>query len=136
VRAFRIFLSKERLPNYVVEPFNPKTGITITVKPETAAIRPFVVGAVLRGVTFTPESIKSFMDLQDKLHQNIGRRRTLCAIGTHDLDTVQGPFTYEALPQSTSVAPIARSCDDNMLTSHSIVLCINRSLQRISNSWH
>jgi len=28
-------------------------------------------------------------------------KRTLVAIGTHDLDTIQGPFTYEALPPST-----------------------------------
>lgn len=40
----------------------------------------------------------SFIDLQDKLHQNICRRRTLVAIGTHDLDTIEGPFTYNALP--------------------------------------
>ena len=26
------------------------------------------------------------------------RKRSLVAIGTHDLDTVEGPFTYEALP--------------------------------------
>ena len=25
------------------------------------------------------------------------RRRTLVSIGTHDLDTAEGPFTYEAL---------------------------------------
>jgi hypothetical protein len=35
---------------------------------------------------------------QDKLHQNLCRQRSLVAIGTHDLATVQGPFTYEALP--------------------------------------
>lgn len=40
----------------------------------------------------------SFIDLQDKLHQNICRKRSLVAIGTHDLNTIQGPFTYEALP--------------------------------------
>lgn len=39
-----------------------------------------------------------FIELQDKLHENICRRRTLVAIGTHDLDTIQGPFSYEALP--------------------------------------
>lgn len=38
------------------------------------------------------------MDLQDKLHQNIARKRQLVAIGTHDLDTLKPPFTYEALP--------------------------------------
>jgi phenylalanyl-tRNA synthetase beta subunit len=40
----------------------------------------------------------SFIDLQDKLHQNLCRQRTLVAIGTHDLATIKGPFTYEALP--------------------------------------
>ena len=28
----------------------------------------------------------------------VSRKRSLVAIGTHDLDTVEGPFTYEALP--------------------------------------
>ena len=40
----------------------------------------------------------SFIDLQDKLHQNIARKRTLVAIGTHDLDTIKGPFKYMAKP--------------------------------------
>lgn len=40
----------------------------------------------------------SLIALQDKLHQNLDRQRTLVSIGTHDLDTIQGPFTYEALP--------------------------------------
>lgn len=41
-----------------------------------------------------------YLYLQDKLHQNICRKRTLVAIGTHDLDTIQGPFVYDALPPS------------------------------------
>lgn len=36
--------------------------------------------------------------IQDKLHQNLCRQRSLVAIGTHDLAKCQGPFTYEALP--------------------------------------
>lgn len=40
----------------------------------------------------------SFIDLQDKLHHNICRKRTLVAIGTHDLDRVQLPITYDAKP--------------------------------------
>lgn len=38
--------------------------------------------------------------MQDKLHQNICRRRTLVAIGAHDLNTVKGPFRYDAVPPS------------------------------------
>jgi phenylalanyl-tRNA synthetase beta chain len=35
---------------------------------------------------------ESFLDLQDKLHSNLCRGRRLVAIGTHDLDTIEGPF--------------------------------------------
>ena len=65
---------------------------------QTSQVRPFVSGAVLRNIKFTQARYESFIALQDKLHQNLARQRTLVAIGTHDLDTLQGPFTYEALP--------------------------------------
>jgi len=55
-----------------------------------------VVGAILRNITFNEQSYNSFIDLQDKLHQNICRKRTLGSMGTHDYDKVQGPITYEA----------------------------------------
>nr|CAD7425871.1 unnamed protein product [Timema monikensis] len=64
----------------------------------TCLIRPHAVAAVLRNVTFTKERYNSFIDLQDKLHQNICRKRSLVAIGTHDLDTIKGPFVYNAQP--------------------------------------
>ena len=65
---------------------------------QTGVIRPYAVAAVLRNVSFDQNAFNSFIDLQDKLHQNLCRKRSLVAIGTHDLDTVQGPFVYEALP--------------------------------------
>lgn len=65
---------------------------------QTSKIRPYVAGAILRGVTFDEARYQSFIGLQDKLHQNIARQRTLVSIGTHDLDTIKGPFTYDALP--------------------------------------
>ncbi|KAL4115911.1 hypothetical protein PRIC2_012916 [Phytophthora ramorum] len=96
-RALRIFLEKERPPVYTLAP-RAEGPHHITVKPNTKLVRPYVVSAVLRDVQFTQERYDSFIDLQDKLHQNICRRRTLVAIGTHDLDSVEGPFTYNALP--------------------------------------
>lgn len=66
---------------------------------QTSQIRPYFASAILRNITFTPESYASFIDLQDKLHQNLARKRTLVAIGTHDLDRVaKGRITYEARP--------------------------------------
>jgi phenylalanyl-tRNA synthetase beta chain len=72
-------------------------------------IRPFVTAAILRGIKFTPENYATFIDLQDKLHQNLARRRTLVSMGTHDLATIKGPFSYEALPpQDIVFAPLNR----------------------------
>uniref|UniRef100_A0A673JJL4 Phenylalanine--tRNA ligase beta subunit n=1 Tax=Sinocyclocheilus rhinocerous TaxID=307959 RepID=A0A673JJL4_9TELE len=70
----------------------------LVITEETASVRPHAVAAVLRNITFTQERYESFIELQEKLHQNICRKRTLVAIGTHDLDTISGPFTYTAKP--------------------------------------
>lgn len=99
-RALRIFIGVEETPVYRCVDIPDGSMLEMHVKPETYDVRPFVVCAVLRGITFNEASYKSFIDLQDKLHQNICRKRTLVAIGTHDLDTIQAPFSYEALPPS------------------------------------
>ncbi|ODM23369.1 Phenylalanine--tRNA ligase beta subunit [Aspergillus cristatus] len=93
-----IFLGRKPLPNYrLVEPSSGQLE-KIVVKEDTTKVRPYVSGAILRNVKFDQARYESFIALQDKLHQNLARQRTLVAIGTHDLDTIQGPFTYNALP--------------------------------------
>lgn len=42
---------------------------------------------ILRDIEFTQDRYDSFIALQDKLHQNLARQRTLVSIGTHDLDS-------------------------------------------------
>lgn len=91
------------------------------MQPETLLVRPFIVAAVLRGVTFDERRYNSFIDLQDKLHTTLCRQRSLVAIGTHDLDTLQGPFTYEALPpERIQFVPLkqTRSFDAASLMQH------------------
>ncbi|KAL9637283.1 MAG: hypothetical protein Q9164_002296 [Protoblastenia rupestris] len=93
-----IFRGRATSPEYrTLTPSNGKAEV-LTAHKETARIRPYVSGAILRNIKFTKERYESFIGLQDKLHQNLARQRTLVAIGTHDLDTIKGPFTYEALP--------------------------------------
>ncbi|KAL4241406.1 phenylalanyl-tRNA synthetase beta subunit family protein [Abortiporus biennis] len=108
-RALRVYLGKDKPPLYKL--VYPKGGevnlVTTTIAPETQQIRPFFACAILRNVKFTQRSYESFIDLQDKLHQNICRRRQFVAIGTHDLDKLQPPFTYEALsPKDIKFAPL------------------------------
>ncbi|KAK5125350.1 hypothetical protein LTR85_000459 [Meristemomyces frigidus] len=93
-----VFLGRQSMPNYTLKPPSNGQLLTVTVSEDTAKIRQYFSCAVLRNIKFTKARYESFIALQDKLHQNLARQRTLVAIGTHDLDTIEGPFTYEALP--------------------------------------
>jgi len=93
-----VFLEKMKIPHFSQVKPTSGTMERLIVEKETQQVRPFAVAAVLRNVSFTQESYNSFIDLQDKLHHNIGRKRTIISMGTHDLDTIQGPFTYTAKP--------------------------------------
>ncbi|XP_016317773.1 phenylalanine--tRNA ligase beta subunit-like [Sinocyclocheilus anshuiensis] len=98
VRGLQVFKEKLEAPRYKrVSPADGGEPQRLVITEETASVRPHAVAAVLRDVTFTQERYESFIELQEKLHQNI-RKRTLVAIGTHDLDTISGPFTYTAKP--------------------------------------
>ncbi|XP_004701698.1 phenylalanine--tRNA ligase beta subunit [Echinops telfairi] len=95
VRGLQVF--KERIKAPVYQRVMPKGELQkLIITEETAKGRPYAVAAILRNVKFTPDRYNSFIDLQEKLHQNICRKRSLVAIGSHDLDTLSGPFTYTA----------------------------------------
>lgn len=91
-----VFQKKMDPPKY--RRIEPATMEKMTSTESTKQIRPFVVAAILRDVKLDKDKYDRFIDLQDKLHQNICRKRTLVAIGTHDLDTIKGPFLYDAKP--------------------------------------
>jgi len=110
-RSLKIFLGDMEAPVYTIA--QPDKMETMTVRQDaTATVRPFVVCAILRDVKFTPQRYASFIDLQDQLHRNLCRQRTLVAIGTHDLDSVSGPFHYDARqPDDIEFVPL-KSSDD------------------------
>ncbi|KAK7845266.1 phenylalanine--trna ligase beta subunit [Quercus suber] len=137
-QALRIFNGQQEIPTYKVANISTKSMLKMHVKPETSSIRSYVVCAVLRGLTFDAASYNSFIDLQDKLHQNICRRRTLVAIGTHDLDTLHGPFTYEALPPSSiNFVPLKQEKNfraDELMEFYKSDLKLKKFLHIIENS--
>lgn len=109
-QALRVFMGTDAAaPDYRLD---GAPSICISVAPEVAEVREFVVCAVLRDMTMGEHAYQSLIDLQEKLHQNICRRRTLVAVGTHDLDTLSAPFSYEALPPSEiSFVPLAQDTE-------------------------
>jgi len=62
---------------------------TITVE-DVPEDRPYVTGAVIRGVDLDEAALDSLIQLQEKLHATMGRKRAKGAIGIHDLAMLKG----------------------------------------------
>jgi phenylalanyl-tRNA synthetase beta chain len=72
---------------------------TIRVE-EVPPERPYVTGAVVRGIDLDEAALESLIQLQEKLHATMGRRRRKGAIGIHDLAMLKGESL--AAPEDTS----------------------------------
>lgn len=57
--------------------------------------RPYVTGAIARGVNLNEEALDSLIQLQEKLHATMGRKRAKGAIGIHDLTMLKGSSATE-----------------------------------------
>lgn len=104
--ALCTYLGIAEQPEYKV--ILPKDPITLIIEPEVASVRPYAASAILRGVTFDKRRYDSFIALQDKLHSNICRNRSLVAIGTHDLAKITGKnLRYRGmLPDEIKFVPL------------------------------
>jgi phenylalanyl-tRNA synthetase beta chain len=103
-RAMRAFLGhKPGLQEYKVG----TSDITLKVDPSVADVRPWIVSGLVKNIVFTDPFVKSIMDVQEKLHLTLGRKRKKVSIGIHDLDSVKPPFTYKAVdPESIQFIPL------------------------------
>eukprot|EP01053_Blabericola_migrator_P010403 Blabericola_migrator_1__10402@NODE_587_length_7461_cov_69_370571_g434_i0_p1_GENE_NODE_587_length_7461_cov_69_370571_g434_i0NODE_587_length_7461_cov_69_370571_g434_i0_p1_ORF_typecomplete_len554_score139_59tRNA_synthFbeta/PF17759_1/6_7e32B3_4/PF03483_17/2e27B5/PF03484_15/4B5/PF03484_15/3_2e14PhetRS_B1/PF18262_1/2_1e16PhetRS_B1/PF18262_1/1_3e03_NODE_587_length_7461_cov_69_370571_g434_i037855446 len=98
--ALKYYKSPKPLPFPVYRHSITTPTCALNIHASVKEVRPYALAAIFRNVKLDEAAFRSFIDLQDKLHQNIGRRRTLVAIGTHNLDVIQGTqYSYQALPQ-------------------------------------
>ncbi len=106
-RAMRAFLGMEPgLKEYKVEDSDIKAVVT----PEVKEIRPYFMCAAVFGAEIDDTALRSIMEMQEKLHITVGRKRTKLAIGIHDLDKVTPPFTFRAAdPDTFSFVPLAKT---------------------------
>ena len=63
---------------------------TIHVDEDVPEERPYVTGAVVRGLDLDEAALESIIQLQEKLHATMGRQRAKGAIGVHDLTMLKG----------------------------------------------
>ena len=77
------------------------------LKVEKVRARPEIVAGIVRGIKLTDDLISSLMQVQEKIHETLGRGRKKVAIGIHDLDKIEWPLLYcEAGPDSISFVPL------------------------------
>ncbi|KAI9634529.1 putative phenylalanyl-tRNA synthetase beta chain [Dioszegia hungarica] len=105
-KALRVFLGLEKTTHYTLS--SPAKMEELYVEASTSPLRPFAAAAILRlAQPMSQAAYDSFIDLQDKLHMNLCRQRRLVSMGTHDLDTIEGPFRYVCEdPKTIKFAPL------------------------------
>ncbi|GGN26525.1 phenylalanine--tRNA ligase subunit beta [Halarchaeum nitratireducens] len=83
---------------------------TIEVDESVPDERPYVTGAIVRGVDLSGGALESLIQLQEKLHATMGRKRAKGAIGIHDLTMIKGRSARSADERVSS--PKRRPADD------------------------
>ncbi len=106
-RALRGYLGLEvGLKDYPIGDSDVKLIVDSTVN----EVRPYIVSGLVKDVTMTDFFIQSLMDMQEKLHLTLGRKRAKMAIGVHDYKDIKPPFTYKAVdPESIQFIPLGKN---------------------------
>lgn len=95
-RSFLQFLGKKPgLKIYKLK--KPEKNYKVIIDKSVKNIRPYTACAIVKGLKLDDEKIKELIDIQEKLHTTIGRKRKKLAIGIYPLEKINLPVTYKAL---------------------------------------
>jgi len=105
-RAFLAFLGKKTgLKKYKLK--KPEKNYKVYVDSSVKNIRPYTVCAIAKKIRFDDEKIKEIIELQEKLHLTIGRKRKKVAIGIYPLEKIKPPIIFKALePDKIHFTPL------------------------------
>ncbi len=92
--AINQYNGKSKIQNFNIS--KPEKDFTVKIEKSVKAVRPYTVCAIVKGINFTESRLKSIIDIQEKLHNSIGRKRRKLAIGIYPLDKITLPITFKA----------------------------------------
>ncbi len=102
-RSLKGLLGRETgMPVYVVKP----SGISVSVDGRLSSVRPCIGAAAVTGLRLDAEDVRQIMSLQEDLHNGLGRKRRVFAIGLHDLERVAPPLSYMVVGPDCSFVPL------------------------------
>ena len=95
-RSFLAFLGKTSgLKKYKIH--KPEKNYKVKIDSSVKNIRPYIVCAIIKGLKLDDEKIKEIVEVQEKLHATIGRKRKKVAMGIYPLEKIKLPITYKAI---------------------------------------
>ncbi len=105
-RSFLAFLGKKTgLKIYKIH--KPEKGYKVKIDSSVRNVRPYTACAIVRGLRLDDEKIKEIIDIQEKLHITVGRRRKKLAIGIYPLDKIKLPIILKAMePDKIKFVPL------------------------------
>jgi len=114
-RAFLSFLGKQTgLKEYKVN--KPEKNYKVTIDSSLKEIRPYTACAIIKGLKFDDDKIKEMIEMQEKLHLTMGRRRKKLAIGIYPLEKIKLPIVFKALePDKIKFIPLESDREMNGL---------------------
>jgi phenylalanyl-tRNA synthetase beta chain len=105
-RSFLSFLGKKTgLKKYKLN--EGEKNYEVLVDSSVKDVRPFTACAIVKGIKFDDDKIKDIIELQEKLHSTIGRKRKKLAIGVYPLEKITLPINYKAVePDKIKFIPL------------------------------
>jgi phenylalanyl-tRNA synthetase beta chain len=90
------------------------SGYIAIVDEKVEKVRPYFVGAIVKGIDFDDALIRSIIQLQEKLHVTHGRKRRKVAIGLHNLKPIEFPITYTTKPPDYKFRPLGERFEKDL----------------------
>ncbi|MFH1503759.1 MAG: phenylalanine--tRNA ligase subunit beta [Candidatus Diapherotrites archaeon] len=105
-RSFLAFLGKKTgLIKYKIN--KPEKNYQIIIDSSVKNVRPYTVCAIVKGLKLNDEKIRELIEIQEKLHLTIGRKRKKAAIGIYPLEKIKLPITFKAIePDKIKFIPL------------------------------
>ena len=104
-RALNQYNEKGGVSKFKILP--PEKDFVVTIDKSVKQVRPYTCCAIVKGMKFDDEKIKEIIDIQEKLHGSIGRKRKKLAIGIYPLEKIKLPIRFMAKkPEEIKFIPL------------------------------
>lgn len=105
LKAFQTFLGRKANRKYNIK--KPEKDYLVKIAPSVREVRPYTACAIVKNLNFDDEKIKEIIDIQEKIHNTLGRNRKKIAIGIYPLEKITLPIKLEARkPQDIRFIPL------------------------------